>query len=550
MTPVLWILALLPALAQDNGEKPDDQKVRALVEKLDADDPEARSQAERELSAMDEGIVSQLEKARAGAGAEVRSRLDRVIGELTLARRWVKELSGEEAEAQQAFGRFDQSMRAKTLDHRQAARIVNAVLLSPAIPENLRRGLAGVAERHQVVEIWPALVELVPREDQEGTYALGVLQRLKLPKEATEEILKAIAKMKPRSNVSPALDLLVRLKPERSKLDPVLQAMLEEADDSSCFTITNYVSSGRLQVSLKTALRCWNCKARNVRQSGGREAVLRVAPDESVQEIVDLLGSSDAEEIGLAADYVGRYRLRQAAAPLVEALQKQSAEERLRRDPAAFGVARRIPYPGIDSLQVRTRLIAAFRALGPEDLIKDWLAAAGPPPRQVLVGLIGELDLRPLAALVVAAAGDKDALVRQAVARALATLPNPDAGAALESLLKDESIPVRRAALQSLAQVRGAAATSIVLEQLRTGPPDVQAMAVEVLPAMNLDLVLDDLTRGQALEGAMTRYAIAGLVAAHGESLLHRVMARAAGKLSADELQAMVRLIQSARGLR
>jgi hypothetical protein len=37
-------------------------------------------------------------------------------------------------------------------------------------------------------------------------------------------------------------------------------------------------------------------------------------------------------------------------------------------------------------------------------------------------------------------------------------------------------------------------------------------------------------------------------VAYHGDSLLHRVMARAGAKVSADELQSMIRLIQAARG--
>jgi len=47
-----------------------------------------------------------------------------------------------------------------------------------------------------------------------------------------------------------------------------------------------------------------------------------------------------------------------------------------------------------------------------------------------------------------------------------------------------------------------------------------------------------------------TKYALASLVATHGDSLLHRVMARVGSKLSADELQTMVRLIQTARSYR
>jgi len=47
-----------------------------------------------------------------------------------------------------------------------------------------------------------------------------------------------------------------------------------------------------------------------------------------------------------------------------------------------------------------------------------------------------------------------------------------------------------------------------------------------------------------------TEYALASLVATHVDSLLHRVMARVGSKLSADELQTMVRVIQTARGYR
>jgi HEAT repeat protein len=554
MTQVFWLVALLllrPHPAQEGGEKPDEKKIRALIEKLDADDPEARSQAERELGALDEAVVPLLEKARAGAGAEVRSRLDRVIGDLTLPRRWVRDLSGEEAETQQAFARLEQSLRTKTLDRRQAARILNAALLSSSVQDNLKHSLVNIAERNQVTEIWPSLVELLLRDDPEAGYVLNALQRLRLPKEAGDEVLKALPRMKNRSNLNQVLELLIRLKPERAKLDPVIQALLDDADESSSYTITNYISTGRLPVSLKSALKCWNSKNRNLRQTGAREAVLRVPPDESVKDVLDLLGSSDWEEITLAADYVGRHRVRAAAVPLVEALQKQSAEDRARRDLSAGGLGlRRTYFPGSDPSQVKARVSAAFRTLGPEDLIKGWLAGGGPPSRLALVGIIGDLDLRPLAGEVVAALDDKDAQVRLASARALGSLPHPDAAAKLEGLLKDESVPVRRAALLSLAQTRGVAATKVVLEQLRSDKPDVQAMAAEVLPAMDLEVVLDDLTRESALSSAMTKYALAGLVAYHGDSFLHRVMARVGGKLSVDELQSLVRLIQTARGYR
>jgi hypothetical protein len=539
MTQILCILALAFS-PQEDGGKPDEAKLRALIEKLDADDADVRGRAERELAGMDEAIVPLLEKSRTGASVEARSRLDRVIGDLTLARRWVKDLSGDEQEGMQAYSKLEQSIRNKSLDRRQAGRIVKAALVSQTVSDDVRHTLYSLAERNQLVEVWPALLELLSRDDQEANYALNSLQRLKLPKEATDDFLKAIPKVRNRSNINSILDLLVRLKPERTKLDPVVQSLLEEADDSSIYTITSYLSNGRLQVSLKTALKCWNGKNRTIRQSVGREVVLRVPPDESLKEVLDLLSSADWEDVSLAADYVARHRVRQAAAPLVDSIQKQQADDRQR-------LRRMQPY---EATQLRSRLVAAFRSLGPEELIKGWLSAGGPPSRLSLVVLIGELDLRTLVGEVVEALSDKDAQVRQAAARSLATRPHPDAGTKLEALLKDESVPVRRAALQSLAAAKGAAATATVLAQLRSDQPDVQAMAVEVLPSMNLDLVLDDLTKEASLGNAMTRYALAALVATHGDTVLHRVIARVGGKVSIEELQGMVRLIQSARGVR
>jgi len=109
---------------------------------------------------------------------------------------------------------------------------------------------------------------------------------------------------------------------------------------------------------------------------------------------------------------------------------------------------------------------------------------------------------------------------------------------------------VRRAALLSLAQLQGPAATPKVLEQLRSNHADMQAAAMEVLPSMNLDVVLDELTKESNLGSHMTRYALAYLIVQQGDTMLHRVMARVGAKMTSDDLGSMIRLIQSARGYR
>ena len=542
----LALLGLLrPAAAQE--APPDEQKVRELVEKLDANDVSVRAQAEGELSALGEAVVPLLEKARAGASSESRARLEGIIGEVTLARRWLKDLSGDEQASTEAYTKFEQALRAKTLDRKQAVRILTLALGSESVSDNVRHNLYAMAERHKIVEIWPVLVQQVAREDQESNYASSYLQRLRLPPEAGDALLKVLPKMKNRSAAIQMLELVAKLKPDRAKLDTALQAMTEDGDDGTNYQVLNYITSGRLQPSLKTMIRFWRTGNRSYRQSyNTREAVLRGVPDDSVKELIGWLGSADAEDAALAADYVAKHKVAEAAVPLVEALQK-IAEERAGGPGQGAMVFPRGAYVGPQG-PVRPKLVGALRALGAEGLVKGWLAAGGPPSRSALVGLIGDLELRPLAGEVLAALEDKDPEVRRAAARVLASLPHADAAARLEARLKDENIPVRRAALLSFAQLRGPAATGTVLEQLRSDHADLQAAAMEVLPSMNVDLVLDELTKEAALGRPMTRYALAYLVVQQGDAMLHRVMARVGPRLSPEDLGTWIRLIQAARG--
>ena len=64
---------------------------------------------------------------------------------------------------------------------------------------------------------------------------------------------------------------------------------------------------------------------------------------------------------------------------------------------------------------------------------------------------------------------------------------------------------------------------------------------------MEADAVLEELTKEANLAKPTMRYALAVFVVYQGEASLHRVMARAAGKISVDEFQATIRLVQASR---
>ncbi len=542
---MLHVLALV-ALALP--QEPDVRKVQELIDRLDADDVAVRAQAEADLLALGEPAVALLEKARKGAGSERRARLDGVLAEITLPRRWVKDLSGEEASAQEAMGRLEQGIRAKSIDRKQAVRILAAALESDTIPESVRTNLYSSVERHRLGELWPVLVRQAAREEDDRNYALTYLTRIQLPAEAADEVLRILPKLRNRDTAMRLLEQALRLKPDKAKVDAAVRRIFEaEPEDRNLYQILNLVSGGRLQLSLETMLIYWKGN-KSTRQSYGREALLRTPPDGSVKEIVGWLGSGEAEDLQIAIDYVSRHKVRSAAGPLAEALYRQVSEERrVAGAPGWSGPRLRSPY---ESAQWRSRIVQALRAVGVEERAREWLASGGGPPRLAVYAAVGELDLRPLAGEVAGGLDDKDPEVRREAARVLGQMRHAESAVRLEGRLKDESPAVRRAALHALVSVRGAAATGSVLEQLRSDHPDLQAAALEVLPLMDLDAVLAELTKESGLDRPMNRYALAVLVVHHGEGMLHRVVARGGARLSAEDLGSMVRLIQAARGQR
>lgn len=538
MTLAAAILALLLPAPQDS--KPDEKKIRELVIKLDADDLETRTKAEAELMDMGEGVAAALTKAREGAGTEARSRIDAILSEVTTAFRWAKELA--EGEPDQAYNRLRQALQARSLDKKHLPRILSLLVQNENANDQLRQYVISEAVRLKVREIWPALLQMVVQDERQASQAISYLQQLRVPKEAADDILKAFPKVRGYA-ATQLLELVLPFKPERAKLDAAVRAFLDsDADENARSNVMGYLQSGRLQVSLSTILRCWKHQRS---RSYVQEAVLRTPPDESVGDLLAWIASPQIEEVHLAVDYVTRQKVVQASAALVEAWQKHSIDT-LAALPFSGHRAAYSPYY-VDGA-MRQKLVAAMRAVSIEDSARSWLASEAGPSRTTVLSIAADLELRGLAAEIAACLDDKDAAVRKEAARAAGTLKLPEAAGKLEALLKDGQVPVQRAALQALARIRGAAATALVLDQLATGHPDVQAAAIEALPLLDVDAALDALTREPLVARPVAKQALASLIIHLGEPGAHRVLARVEGKIPADELTSLVRLLQASRG--
>lgn len=516
------IVFLIASIIQD--PKPDDARIKELISQLSAEEPKVRDTATSELMAIGDPVLPFLDKARSGADAETQARIDQVIGHVTLPQKWLKDMMKEE-DPSQAYNKLDEALRSKTLDKKQAVRIINAVLLSSEADTQLKQYMYSIAERHRIRDLWPTLIEMLTKDENPDENAIYQLQRLRPPKEAASMILKMIPKMRNRSMIYQLLEIVRGMKPDRAELMTAMEALLTaETDDEVKQNVLSYIVQGRLPAPLKPLVACWK-RDKELRDNYLREAVLRAPPDESAKEITDLLASPEPDDVTLALDYLSRHRVPSAATALLQALERFGPDEK----------------------QVRPRLIQSLKGLAIQDPLKELLKSSGPPSRPAVLAAIGELQIRSLAPDVAACLEDKDPAVRRQAAAALAGLRYVEAAPALEARLADENHEVRRAALSSLAALRGRAATRTVLQQLFSENPDLQATAVEVLPTMDLDAVLDELTKPEALAKGITRYALANLLVKTDESTMHRVMARIGAKMSMDDLTAMVKLIQSVR---
>jgi hypothetical protein len=245
------------------------------------------------------------------------------------------------------------------------------------------------------------------------------------------------------------------------------------------------------------------------------------------------LDSPQDEEVQLAAEYIARHKVARAGRALVDAIGRR-------------------PVPSSETLtpahQIRQKFLMALRAIDFEKLARAWLASREDAPApEVVLGFAGELKVKGLAPEVVKLLEDPDAAVRGASARTAGDLRLDGAVEKLEGRLGDKSVAVRREALRALARIRGAEATALVLEQYRSGHPDVQAQAIELLPLMDLEAVLGELTSEQGLSRPMAKQALATLVAHLGESMLQRILARVGDRISVEEFEAQVRLIKASR---
>jgi hypothetical protein len=189
--------------------------------------------------------------------------------------------------------------------------------------------------------------------------------------------------------------------------------------------------------------------------------------------------------------------------------------------------------------------VAALKAIRLDEQVRPWLGGEGPLARTTLIAVARELELRGLGPDIAKCLEDRDPAVRREAAAALGPLGHESP--ALEARLKDDDGRVRRAAMQSIARLRGRGATKIVLESLLADDADQQAAALEVVGFADPDVLLEELTKEGTVGRPIARYALAVLVVDGGEAVLHRVMARVGAKMSADDLHAMIKLIQSVR---
>jgi hypothetical protein len=497
----------------------DEKKVQELVGRFGSEDIAVRETATTELLAMGEGVLPLLEKFKEGADAETKARLGRIIADLSLPSRWAKEIL--ESESGQGYQRLEQALRSKELDRKQAARIVTVALLTESATPEQRSYLMNLAQQHRLRDIWPAILQLLTRDDPGNENFVYVLQSLRPPREAAPALLKLIPKVQAYNASYQLLEIARTLKPERAAMEECIGAILDGDDMNLKSHATNMLQQGRYLVSLRALLKWWRGHP-EMRPYNLREPVLRAPPGEALADVLELFKSADPEEVNLAIEYVGRQKVVAAAGALLKAAN--------------------------ESPELRARVLQSFKLLRCEEEVRQWIAGKGGADRRAAIALAAELGWAGAGPEIMKSLDDADPGVRRDAAAAAGSLKVADAAARLHELIKDPDSGVRRAALLSLATIQGKGATKTVLAQLRSDDSDVQAAAVEALPFVDTDRVLAELATDEALGRPITKYALAFMIVRGGPATLHRVMTRLGAKLSADDLHAQIRLIQSVPG--
>lgn len=520
-------LALASVLLLQQG--PDEKEVRRLVEQLGADEPDARDAAGAALLKLGADILPLLEKAEPG-DPEVKARLKRIIAKLSLPKQWAADLLA--ANPSQAYATLEQARQKDEIADDDAVAILDLVLRHKDCSPELTQYLLNFAQNRRLRNLWPTLVALA--ETDTTQQIVSTLQRLQPPAEAADAILELIPKLTNYSQVTQLLEMVTRMKPEPEKMAAALDRILStDTDESVALQVINYVNNGRIAAPLSTLLRCWT-DFPTWRSSYLNNAILRTQPDASAPSLIAFLDSVDAVEVNLAADYIAKHRIDEAAEPLLAALirtPKQNAGEV-------------VYYP--QNANTRAKLHNALRALKLDERAAGWLEGGGPPVTHV-IAMAEELKMAALAPAIAERLADKDPEVRRRAAGALATLAYADGAAKLRERIADEHAGVRADALRALGRLEGKAATRTVLDHLLGEDPELQSAAIELLPSMDLDAVIATLTEPANLERYIVRYAIAALVASTDRGVLHRVMARAGERLKTEEINELVRLIQMTR---
>ena len=510
------LLAAAILLAQ--SAPPDEKRIQELVTLCGSEDIAEREAATRDLYALGEAALPLLEKASKEARGEVKARVDKVISELTLPARWVKDVV--EGDWNQIYQKLDQAIRNKELDKPQAVRVLSAILLNENVTPDQRQAVLEMASNQRLRELWSSLVQLMAKEDPYQNY-YHYLQRLRPPKEAAGAILKMIPKMQNSNQSWQLLELARSLKPERALFEECLTAIMEGDDVNLKNNAMSWLQQGRLAVSSKTLLAWWrDYPAMRLYQL--REAVLRTPPSDGGEEVINLLKSNQADDTSLAIEYVSRQRIVSAAAALAKAVEERP--------------------------DLKAQILQTFRTLRCEDQVRKWISGEPGPGRRSAIALAAELGWTAAGPEITGALSDGDVTVRREAAGAAGALKIAEAAKKLEELVRDADGAVRRAALVSLAQIRRTDATKAILAQLRSDDPDLQAAAVEALPYVDAEQALAALTGDEALGRGITRHALAVLIVKGGTSMLHRVMARVQGKITPDDMQSHIRLIQTTIG--
>lgn len=514
------VLLLLPVTAAATQD--DEKEVRRLVAQLAANDPNERDDATGKLIAMGEGIIPILKKLDP-KDREARSRLNRVLEALELPRQWADDLL--ELQPHMAISKIQMAIQQNEITKVEASRILAVTLLDKECTDDMQRMLMSTATSLRLKGLWRPLVKRAEKGNRWDSYTVRYLQNVRLPKEAAGHLLAALPKMRDRNMLMQVIEIVARLDTDPEAIaDAVDKVFHEKADDVMVTNMLSYISQGRIKAPLRTMLRLWDEQS-YLRQSYLRNAILKSQPDKSVDRMYTMLDSTAQDEVLLAIEYIGKHRLTDGLAPMIQRFNKSDARE----------------------YNYRPRIIQNLKALRPAKKLKEWLASGGPPPRLAVIPVVVALGLADLGPDVAACLDDEDPEVRAAAASALSGMKYGEAVVKLMKMIDDKSPTVRAAALRSVAMIQGKKATALMMKHLLADDPDMQAAAVEHLPQMDLDVVIETLTSDENLDRYIVRYAIATMMAHGDKATMNRIMARVGDRLSTEELNAMIRLIELVR---